>query len=220
MPITRPSWSSAGPRHERTTEEDLRVEAALDQAVVRALGDREAHVERVAERVDALALREALRFGAKRERVERAAGRRVFGRRGCRRIGCLEQRQVVQHVELQDLQRRFAAVGRDVDEVVALGLQGRFGNDVEVGDDVALARDEEARADRGLARPALQHRADLQQLRARLLVDLACRQRQRCRRCGLGRHRARRRRGLRVRSAGAAQRQCQREHGRRGMPQG
>ena len=48
------------------------------------------------------------------------------------------------------------------------------------------ARDEEARADRGLAGLALQHGADLHQLRARLLVDLARRQRDRCRRGGRG----------------------------------
>ena len=39
--------------------------------------------------------------------------------------------------------------------------------------------DQEARAHRGLARAALQHRADLHQLRTRLLVDLARRQRDR-----------------------------------------
>src|SRR5678815_1413960 len=69
-----------------------------------------------------------------------------------------------------------AAGGGDVDEVVLVGLQRRFADDVEVGDDVALRGDEEARADRGLAGAALQHGADLHQLRARLLVDLARRQ--------------------------------------------
>ena len=98
----------------------------------------------------------------------------------------LQQREVVQHVELQDLHRRLAAVGGDVDQVVPVGLQRGLGDDVEIGDDVALARDEEARADRGLAGLALQHGADLHQLRARLLVDLARRQRDRRRRAGRG----------------------------------
>ena len=53
-----------------------------------------------------------------------------------------QQRQVVQDVELQDLQRRLAAVGGDVDQVVALGLERHFADDVEVGDDVALVGDE------------------------------------------------------------------------------
>ena len=44
--------------------------------------------------------------------------------------------------------------------------------------------DEEARADRGLAGAALEHGADLHQLRARLLVDLARRERDRRRRRG------------------------------------
>ena len=76
-------------------------------------------------------------------------------------------------------ERRLAPVGGDVDEVVAVGLERRLADDVEVGDDVALRRDEEARADRGLAGAALQDGADLDQLRARLLVDLARRQRHR-----------------------------------------
>ena len=136
MPTTWPSSSSAGPplmpAAERAAEEDLRIEAAPDQAVVGALGDREADVERVAERVDALALRQRLRL---------AGGTRSASKLPARPASAgLQQRQVVQHVELQDLQRRLAAVGGDVDEVVALGLQRRLADDVEVGDDVALAR--------------------------------------------------------------------------------
>ena len=104
-----------------------------------------------------------------------------------RRVAGAQQREVVEDVELQDDERRLAAVGGDVDEVVAVGLERRFADDVEVGDDVALRRDEEARADRGLAGAALQDGADLDQLRARLLVDLA--RRERHRRGGHGRRR-------------------------------
>ena len=152
-----------------------------------------------------------------------AEGQRVEGlaRRRSRRVAGAQQRQVVQHVELQDRERRLAAVGGDVDQVVALGLQRRFADDVEVGDDVALAGDEEARADRGLAGAALQHGADLHQLRARLLVDLARRERdRRRRRRPAGGVAGRPRRRPARRSAPAAQlrrrRRCgQRQHARR-----
>ena len=116
---------------ERAAEEDLRIEAAPHQAVVGALRDREADVERVAERVDALALRPAAGSPGG------SAARRSCARRG---VAGAQQREVVQHVDLQDLQRRLAAVGGHVDEVVALGLQRGLADDVEVGDDVALAR--------------------------------------------------------------------------------
>ena len=71
-----------------------------------------------------------------------ASGRNGSASKVCGRAAsaALQQRQVVQHVELQDLQRRLAAVGGDVDQVVALGLQRRLADDVEVGDDVAVAR--------------------------------------------------------------------------------
>ena len=121
---------------ERAAEEDLRIEAALDQAVVGALGDREADVERVAERVDPLALRERRVERAKRQRVEGLASAASGARL---RIAGAQQRQVVQHVELQDLHRRLAAVGRHVDEVVPLRLERRLADDMEVGEDVALA---------------------------------------------------------------------------------
>src|SRR6185295_6678559 len=152
---------------------------------------READVERIAERIDALALREWLVGGTERQRVEGLA------RAGRARVAGAQQREVVADVELQDDQRRLAAVGGDVDEVVAVGLERRFADDVEVGDDVALRRDEEARADRRLARAALQDGADLDQLRARLLVDFARRQRHRRGGHG-GRRRARGRGGGRV----------------------
>ena len=169
--------AAAHAARERAAEEDLRIEAPLDHAVVGALHDREADVERIAERVDALALRQRLVLGAKGSASKVLPGA----------VGGLEQRQVVQHVELQDLQRRLAAVGGDVDQLVALGLQRRLADDVEVGDDQAVLGDEEARADRGLAGLALEHGADLHQLRARLLVDLARRQRHRRRRRRRGR---------------------------------
>ena len=164
--------AAAHPGRERAAEEDLRIEAALDQAVVGALRHREADVERIAERIDALALGQRLVGRTKRQRIEAAPGG----------VAGAQQRQVVQDVELQDLQRRLATVGGDVDQVVPLGLERRFADDVEVGDDVALIGDEKPRADRGLARPALEHGADLDQLRARLLVDLARRERDRRRR--------------------------------------
>ena len=63
-----------------------------------------------------------------------------------RRVAGLQQRQVVQHVELQDLQRRLAAVGGHVDEVVVLRLQGGLADHVEIGDDVALARRRRSRS--------------------------------------------------------------------------
>ena len=185
--VERRAAAHAG--RERAAEEDLRIEAAPHQAVVGALRDREADVERIAERVDALALRERLAGRAKRQRVEALA----------RRVGGAQQREVVQHVELQDHQRRLAAVGGDVDQVVAIGLQRGLADDVEVGDDVALRADEEARADRGLAGAALQHGADLDQLRARLLVDLARRERDR-----RGRRRRWRRRCAALDGGGAA----------------
>ena len=121
----------------------------------------------------------------------------------------------MQDVELQDDERRLAPVGGDVDQVVAVGLERRFADDVEVGDDVALRRDEEARADRGLAGAALQDGADLDQLRARLLVDLARRQRHR-----RGGHGRRRRAGGRGGGRIAARRRAQlRRRGRCGQRQ-
>ena len=199
--VERRAAAHAG--RERAAEEDLRIEAAPHQAVVGALHDGEADVERIAERIDALALGQRLGVGAKGQGVEAVPGG----------VGGLQQGEVVQHVELQDLQRRFAAVGGDVDQVVPLGLQRRFADDVEVGDDEPVLGDEEARADRGLAGPALQHRADLHQLRARLLVDLACRQRHRRHRgCGRRRRRLGGGRGRRLGGVGRLQRAGRRRH--------
>ena len=154
--VERRAAAHAG--RERAAEEDLRIKAPPHQPVVGALRDREADVERVAERIDALALRERLVGGAKRQRVEGLA--RGPGTVPTRVAGA-QQSEVVQDVELQDDERRLAPVGGDVDEVVLVGLERRLGDDVEVGDDMALRRDQEARADRGLAGAALQHRADL-----------------------------------------------------------
>jgi hypothetical protein len=54
-----------------------------------------------------------------------------------RRVHRLEQRQVVHHVEGQQLQRTLFAVHRGVDQPVAAGLQRVLADDVVVGDEQA-----------------------------------------------------------------------------------
>ena len=103
---------------ERAAEEDLRIEAAPHHAVVGAL-----RRPRSRRRADCRASR-----CARPAPAARSSGRKASAsKRAPARVGRLEQRQVVQHVDLQDLQRRLAAVGGDVDQVVALGLQRRLG---------------------------------------------------------------------------------------------
>ena len=112
-------------------------------------------------------------IAARSEAQRRAAGEG-------RRRGWLHQREVVDRVEGEQLQRPFRSiVGGAVDEAIALRLQRRLADHVIVGDDVAFVADEEAGPDAGLAVLPFEQRPHLQQLRARLVVDALGRRRDR-----------------------------------------
>ena len=83
----------------------------------------------------------------------------------------LQQREVVDDVEGQQLQRALLAVDGGVDQPVARRLQRVLADDVVVGDQVAGVVDQETRAHRRLAVLRLQQRAHLQQQRPRAFVD-------------------------------------------------
>jgi hypothetical protein len=162
--VQRRAAAHAG--RQRAAEEDGGQEAAFGQAVVGAFDHGEAHVQRVAEREDALAARGRRVRGAE---LERAAA----GQRGG--VDRAQQGEVVHDVHRQQLQRALAAVGRAVDEAVTLRLQRDVADDVVVGDEVAGIADEEARADRRLAVLPAQQRANLHQPMARAFVDALAR---------------------------------------------
>jgi hypothetical protein len=83
----------------------------------------------------------------------------------------LHERQVVDRVECQNLQRTFTAVRGAVNQPEALRLQGRLADDVIVREDVPAVADQKSRAHTGLTVLTLQQRAHLQQLAARVVVN-------------------------------------------------
>jgi hypothetical protein len=119
-----------------------------------------ADVQRVAERVDALPLRQG-----------RARGPEGQGRqRPRRRMDEPHQRQVVNGVERQELQWPLRALGGGVDQPVPPRVEGRLAHHVVVGDGQTLGADHEPGADAGLAVLPLEQRADLEQLGTGVLV--------------------------------------------------
>mgnify|MGYP000267026151 CR=1 FL=1 len=145
---------------ECTAKKDARVKAALDQPVVGALGHRKANVQRVAQRVDALALRQWVGGGAKAQH-----------RRCCRAPLGAQHGQVALHVKRQQLHLALLPLHRHVHAPVALGLQRQLAGHVKVGDDEPIGRHKKARANRRLRVGVAQQRADLHQLVARQLVN-------------------------------------------------
>ena len=145
---------------ERAAKKDARVKAALDQPVVGALGHRKANVQRVAQRVDALALRQWVGGGAKAQH-----------RRCCRAPLGAQHGQVALHVKRQQLHLALLPLHRHVNAPVALGLQRQLAGHVKVGDDQPIGRHKKARANRRLRVGIAQQRADLHQLVARQLVN-------------------------------------------------
>jgi hypothetical protein len=121
---------------ERPAEVDARVARVLEQSVVGAVHDAHAEVERIAERVEPLALAERL-AAVEREGLPPCAL-------------AAQQRQVLHDVEGDELRLVLAAVLRVDLHHVAVGVVQRGRHDVVVRDEGPLRQDREARADAAL----------------------------------------------------------------------
>ncbi len=116
------------------------VESVLEKAVVRSFDDIETEVEGMSERVETNPLRGLYFFEGE------VALRRNFR---------LHDREIVRHVDVQDLDRdRLLVVPGCEARAVPIGMLHYLGDDVVVGDEMTLGADEKAGADRGLRRGA------------------------------------------------------------------
>ena len=147
---------------DRAGKVDVLVVALVDQAVVGALDDGEAQVERIAHRVDALALGQ-LRPRARAGRI-RTSGRPVA------RSSFTTARSCVTSIASR-LSGPVRAVGREVLEAVGLRVEGELRDDVVVRDREPVGAHDETRAQGRLAPRRLQERAHLQDARLGELVD-------------------------------------------------
>jgi hypothetical protein len=147
--IDRHAGAAAHAGVDRAGEHQLVVEAARDHAVVGAFGNREAEVERIAHRVQVLALRQARQLF---RHLEEAGAVAVDAQHG----------QVVQHIDRQQFDIAALAAGVDPFADVGVGIERELGHHVVVGQHQVAGADQKAGADRGLRAAALQQRAHLQ----------------------------------------------------------
>jgi hypothetical protein len=147
--VGRHAGAAAHAGVDRAGEHQLVVEAARDHAVVGAFGNREAEVERIAHRVQVLALRQARQLF---RHLEEAGAVAVDAQHG----------QVVQHIDRQQFDIAALAAGVDPFADVGVGIERELGHHVVVGQHQVAGADQKAGADRGLRAAALQQRAHLQ----------------------------------------------------------
>ena len=136
------------------------VVAVLDEAVIGPFDDGKAEVQRVAERIETLALGQA----ALERRFVEGEERRVVlvDAHECEIIGQIDRKQ--SHAALR-------AICSGIFEPIGLRLERRVGDHVVVGDRKPVGRDQKAGAGRGLAAGIGQEGADLQQSRRSRGID-------------------------------------------------
>lgn len=130
---------------------DAFVVTMFDQAVIGAFDDGETEVERIAHRVEPL----ALGHGSVHRRLVEGEERRIAPVE-------LNDREIVRHVHPDQAEIAVAAVSAPVFEPVSLRLQCGLRDHMIVRDRKPVGGDEEAGADRCLPSGICKQRTDLQ----------------------------------------------------------
>ncbi len=120
---------------DRTGEQQLVVEAARDHAVVGAFGNREAQVQRIAQRVQVLALRQCRQLRGDLEEAGAVAADP-------------QHRQIMQHIDCQQFDIAALAAGVHPFADVGVGVERELRYHVVVGDHQVAGADQEAGTDR------------------------------------------------------------------------